>query len=450
MTRVRSKREKLSLAVTDPDLAKEADGWNPSTVSRGSGLKKSWKCNLGHTYESQIAKRALRGHGCPICSGHQVLAGYNDLATTHPELSAEAVDSPVTNRSAGSNEIISWRCGLGHTYESQIAKRASRGHGCPICSGHRVLKGFNDLGTTHPNLVTQALGWDVSKLSAGSNELKMWKCSLGHTYQSAISKRAVRDQGCPFCSGHKVWFGFNDLATTHPELSSEAVDEPVTIYSAGSNQLIEWRCKLGHIYSARITKRVSGTSCPFCASGGKKKILPGFNDLATTHPALAIQAHGWEPSKKSMGQDTKVKWKCEKGHIWVATIVKRSSGQGCPSCSTTGYDPNEKGYLYFLFHENWQIYKIGISNSKTNRTDKHIQSGWEVLEMRGPMNGVLAYEWEQSILRMLKAKGADLSNSKIAGKFDGYSEAWSKSTFEVSSIKELMRLTEEYEAKSNH
>jgi hypothetical protein len=27
----------------------------------------------------------------------------------------------------------------------------------------------------------------------------------------------------------------------------------------------------------------------------------------------------------------------------------------------------------------------------------------------------------------------------------GYSEAWSKSTFEVSSIKELMRLTEEFE-----
>ena len=34
---------------------------------------------------------------------------------------------------------------------------------------------------------------------------------------------------------------------------------------------------------------------------------------------------------------------------------------------------------------------------------------------------------------------------KIDGKFDGYSEAWSKSTFEVKSIKELMKLTEEFE-----
>ena len=61
------------------------------------------------------------------------------------------------------------------------------------------------------------------------------------------------------------------------------------------------------------------------------------------------------------------------------------------------------------------------------------------------MDGHIAREWETAILRMLKHLGADLSNTKIAGKFDGYSEAWSKSTFEVKSIKELMRLTEKYE-----
>jgi hypothetical protein len=33
----------------------------------------------------------------------------------------------------------------------------------------------------------------------------------------------------------------------------------------------------------------------------------------------------------------------------------------------------------------------------------------------------------------------------IAGKFDGYPEAWSRSTFEAKSIKELLRLTEEFE-----
>jgi hypothetical protein len=47
---------------------------------------------------------------------------------------------------------------------------------------------------------------------------------------------------------------------------------------------------------------------------------------------------------------------------------------------------------------------------------------------------------------MLKANGADLSNNSIAGKFDGYSEAWSSAKLPFSSIKELMNKTEEYEA----
>ena len=93
------------------------------------------------------------------------------------------------------------------------------------------------------------------------------------------------------------------------------------------------------------------------------------------------------------------------------------------------------------------MFQIGITNDPTKRLDQHKKLGWEVVELRGQMDGHLTQQWETAILRMLKAKGADLSNSKIAGKFDGYSEAWSKSTFPVKSIKELMRQTEEFEGK---
>ena len=46
-----------------------------------------------------------------------------------------------------------------------------------------------------------------------------------------------------------------------------------------------------------------------------------------------------------------------------------------------------------------------------------------------------------------RKSGVVLGPIEIAGKFDGYSEAWSKSTFEVKSIKELMRLTVEFESE---
>jgi len=98
-----------------------------------------------------------------------------------------------------------------------------------------------------------------------------------------------------------------------------------------------------------------------------------------------------------------------------------------------------------LIHPDWECLQIGITNYPKDRIKKHSKLGWKVIEIRGPMDGHLTQQWETAILRMLKAKGADLSNEKIAGKFDGYSEAWSMTSFEVGSIKELMRLTEEFE-----
>jgi len=89
--------------------------------------------------------------------------------------------------------------------------------------------------------------------------------------------------------------------------------------------------------------------------------------------------------------------------------------------------------------------QIGITNVPDIRLSKHKKKGWKLIEIRGPMDGLLTQKLETSILQMLKASGADLSNSKIAGKFDGYSEAWSRSKFPVKSIKELMLLTDKFE-----
>jgi hypothetical protein len=47
---------------------------------------------------------------------------------------------------------------------------------------------------------------------------------------------------------------------------------------------------------------------------------------------------------------------------------------------------------------------------------------------------------------MLKANGANLGDQTINGKFEGFTEAWSRSTFNINSIGELMRLTEKFES----
>jgi hypothetical protein len=184
------------------------------------------------------------------------------------------------------------------------------------------------------------------------------------------------------------------------------------------------------------------SNCPVCSGD---QVLAGFNDLATRHPLIAREADGWDPTTIIAGK-TKRRWKCEEGHAWSASTISRIvSKVGCPTCSKTGFDPNTDGFLYFLKHEKWEMLQIGITNNPDKRVGGHRKIGWEIIEIRGPMDGLLAQSWETSILRMLKAVGADLANSSIVGKFDGYSEAWSISKFNANSISELMKLTEEFE-----
>ncbi|MCK9577663.1 MAG: zinc-ribbon domain-containing protein [Clostridia bacterium] len=81
------------LATLRPDLALQ---WHPikngtltpQSVTCGLNVKAWWICSLGHEWEARIADRS-KGCGCPICAGQKVLIGYNDLATTNPELAKQ-------------------------------------------------------------------------------------------------------------------------------------------------------------------------------------------------------------------------------------------------------------------------------------------------------------------------------------------------------------------------
>ncbi len=446
LTLVPGKKRKLSpLSVTHPELVKQADGWDPSTFYAGSNEKVSWICPKKHSFQTRISHRASGKSRCPICSNKQVLSGFNDLKTLFPEIAAEANGWDPELTLAGSHSKKKWLCPMNHSYEAIVVSRTLLKTFCPVCANRKILSGFNDLATTHPFLIKEVDGWDPTEFFAGTNQKKKWRCPQGHSYDAAISSRAkVNGSNCPICANQKILTGFNDLETTHREIAAEASGWDPKLVLGGSNSKKRWKCPLGHEYVSTVSGRTStGKGCAVCAN---QKILIGFNDLSTTYPEIAKEASGWDPRLITAGSHKRLRWMCAFGHKWIAEVSSRTSqGTNCPSCAQFGFDLNKAAFLYFLSNPLWNMLQIGITNVPDDRLSKHSRLGWELVELRGPMDGHLAKQWETAILRMLKAKGADLSNSKIAGKFDGYSEAWSKSTFEVKSIKELMKLTEEFE-----
>ena len=435
------------LKTTHPRIAKEADGWNPKTVTSGSNKKLPWKCSKGHKWETQVSSRCA-GNNCPVCGKAKVQKGFNDLRTTNPKLAKEADGWDPTKYREGSNKKLPWKCSKGHKWEAVISNR-SRGSRCPVCSGLLVLTGFNDLRTTHPKLAKEADGWDPTKVAAGSTKKLKWKCKYGHKWEaicfSRIKGNKGKGLGCPTCSNQKVLSGFNDFKTTHPELAKFADGWDTTKYVAGSRAIVKWKCKNNHKWEAPINVRTRNKNCAYCSGD---LIWKGFNDLKTTHPKIAKQAHAWDPSTLMSGSLKKVEWKCNEGHIWktsVAIRTRKMRPSDCPTCATTGFDGNKKGWLYFLYHPKWDLYQIGITNYPAERIALHKGRGWTQVDLKGPIKGANARALEKSILTTIKKRGAKIASKSAPRRFDGYTEAWSKTTFEVQSIKELMRLTEEFE-----
>ena len=252
-------------------------------------------------------------------------------------------DLKPTQVTAGSNKKVWWKCSEGHEWLASIYNRV-KGSGCPYCSNVKLLTGYNDLATTNPELAKE---WNYEKngdlkptqVTVGSNKKVWWKCTKGHEWQATINNRA-KGTGCPYCSNQKVLIGYNDLATSNPQLAKEwnyekNEDLKPTQVTVGSNKKVWCKCTKGHEWQASINHRINGTGCPICAN---KKILVGYNDLTTTNPMLAkewnYEKNGdLKPTQVVEASNKKVWWKCKKGHTWKATIAHRTNGTGCPVCS---------------------------------------------------------------------------------------------------------------------
>lgn len=215
--------------------------------------------------------------------------------------------------------------------------------GINIMNNYILRKKENSLAVKYPELAKEWHPTANGKLtpenfSVGTHKKVIWICPLGHDYPASISHRVNDGTGCPYCAGKKVWIGFNDFASQHPDLAKEWHPDnelkPNEITS-GYSKKVKWICPEGHEYEADPKHRVNGTGCSVCSG---KKIIPGVNDFATLRPELLKEWHPTKnlpllPTQISKSSGTPVWWLCKVcGHVWPTRINKRVSGNGCPEC----------------------------------------------------------------------------------------------------------------------
>lgn len=490
-----------SLLESHPIIASQANGWNPKTVSHGSDLVLEWRCSEGHVRKARVANHVKRGGKCSVCLGRKALPGFNDLRTTHPDLASELVEDDPLTLTSKSSKSVKWRCSRMHEWTTRVVHRRN-GSGCPYCAGQRAIPGENDLLTVAPQIAREAVGWDPRTVTLHSDFIGDWECSVGHRWRVAVKKRA-RGDGCPYCSGHRLLVGFNDLESKFPKLAKQLVDlDPKGLYYGGRRK-VSWRCSNGHVWIATLKARTGGTDCPYCS---KNSLMVGFNDLATRHPELAKEANNWDPTNVISATGSKLEWKCHRGHVWkasinnrlkksgcpfcsgrlpilgendlrtthselaneavgwdptqvkagtnsrrrwrcrsghewVATIASRAiNGSGCPNCATFGFSPAKDAWIYLFEHEQNKLLQVGITNDLKTRTATHSRAGWTLLEVYGPIPGDIAQDLETQLVNLLKLSGAKMRNKRGEQQDDKRTEAWVRTSFPVTSLKHLLKL----------
>lgn len=115
----------------------------------------------------------------------------------------------------------------------------------------------------------------------------------------------------------------------------------------GANEKLQWQCKKGHIWYATPASIKARHWCHVCSN----QVQPTIADMKK----IAEKKNGKCLSKLYINNHTKLKWKCNKGHIWFASPSrikpnKHNDGQWCPTCANM-----KKGSYSLLTIEEMQM-----------------------------------------------------------------------------------------------
>jgi hypothetical protein len=321
---------------------------------------------------------------------------------------------------------------------SPLERIRAKGASCPFLCGKAVWQGFNDLATHHPEL---AMEWHPTKngtlkpsdVTCGKN-LKVWwylpydDLETGKHFDfewKAWIRDRVKGVKCPYLTGNAVYPGYNDLATKYPELAMQwhpinngrlkttditsnchkkvwwcfPYDDPIT----GKHFDFEW--------TASPNARILNNGCPFLSG---KAVCPGFNDLESRYPEVAMQ---WHPIKNGTLLPSQVCYSSNKSYywllpyddpvtgkhfdfVWKAKVENRTLlGEGCPYL---GNDKVYEGYndLTTRFPEiakEWHPSKNGRLKPESVVYGSSAQIWW-LLHYVDPSTGKeFAFEWKAPI-----------------------------------------------------
>ncbi len=278
-----------------------------------------WQCENGHTWKT-ISDSVTRGSWCLICSranvNKQKLAARIALVR---KIARKKKGRCLTKTSVSPSIPVKMKCSKGHFWETK-AQNLVDGKWCHTCSKNKkfTLEDIQKIARSHR-------GYLLSKSYHSIGAHLKWKCQKGHQWETSLA--SIRNGAwCPYCSG-KARKNLSQCKA----LAKERGGECLSLTYENIKTKLNWRCRLGHEWSAKFGKILQGQWCRTCANkinaDAKRSSISEMQKLAKRRGGRCL-------SKDYTNNQNPLIWECALGHQWQAKPGNIITGTWCPECST--------------------------------------------------------------------------------------------------------------------
>lgn len=230
---------------------------------QGSRVKIKHYCTV-HNVEWDVSPFNFLQHpnGCKECQNEVLEKYYNTIRKSDAQFRAEVeilgTGILPIEEYKGTHEKILFTCKEGHVWLS-TPHDILDGYGCPFCAGNAVLKGYNDIWTTNPEMAKMLKNPDIGyEISRGSHREVEWVCpTCGLSKISTPKQVLIYGLACSRCSDgisypNRLIVALLDqlkITVFHPEWSPEWIGKcryDVYFIHNGKEYVVEMDGGLGH------------------------------------------------------------------------------------------------------------------------------------------------------------------------------------------------------------
>jgi hypothetical protein len=211
---------------------------------------------------------------------------------------------------------LRWSCSEGHVWEASVSQ-LTRGSWCPYCAERRLT--IEDL----QQIAELRGGKCLSVRYVGSKSKLKFECGEGHRWKTrADSLRG--GSWCPKCNINRQKSGIDEMRLIAAKKGGQCLSSRYV----NAHTKLTWKCKSGHIFRATPSHIKHDRWCRICgnqnAAIDRRLSMNEIRELAKSRHGRCL-SDSYDPKGK-------LKWRCDKGHIWEANIHNVKSGSWCPVC----------------------------------------------------------------------------------------------------------------------